>query len=206
MYEVLHYYRPGIEASDVRARMGLEFGRYFVVSAHREENIDSDRNFGKLVQVLNAIGERYDEPVVVSTHPRTRKRIEALGARFHEQVRLMKPLGFKDYVNLQTGARATLSDSGTITEESSILNFRALNIREAHERPEGMEEASVMLTGLDTERVLQGLAILADQGRGADRLLRPVADYGMPNVSDKVVRILHSYTDYVRRVVWRENT
>lgn len=205
MYEVLSHYRPGIEASDARARLGLQVGRYFVVSAHREENIDSDRNFGKLVQVLNGIAKRYDEPVVVSTHPRTRKRIEALRTQFHDRVLLLKPLGFKDYVNLQVGARATLSDSGTITEESSILNFPALNIREAHERPEGMEEASVMMTGLDIERVLQGLAILGDQPRGTERLLRPVADYGIPNVSHKVVRILHSYTDYVNRVVWRKD-
>lgn len=205
MYEVLGHYRPGIESSSVRSQIGVEAGRYFVVSAHREENIESDIQFHKFVQVLDAIAARYGEPVIVSTHPRTRKRIEATKVLFRPEVRLIKPLGFKDYVNLQTGARAVLSDSGTITEESSILNFPALNIREAHERPEGMEEASVIMTGLDSARVLQALAIIADQGRGPERTLRRVADYGMPNVSDKVVRIIYSYTDYVNRVVWRKN-
>ena len=204
MAEVLAHYRPRIEASDVLARLGLAEDGYFVVSAHREENIDSDASFGKLVAVLNGVAETHGLPVIVSTHPRTQKRVDALGVRFHPQVRLLKPLGFSDYVRLQLGARAVLSDSGTISEESSILNFPALNLREAHERPEGMEEAAVMLTGLALERVLQGLAILAEQPRGDQRLLRQVADYSMPNVSDKVLRIIHSYTDYVNRVVWKK--
>lgn len=204
MFEVLTHYRDGIEASDVLQRMALQPGGYFVVSAHREENIESDRHFGMLVEVLNAVAQAYDLPVIVSTHPRTRKRIEATGATFHPRVQLLKPLGFRDYVKLQKDARAVLSDSGTISEESSILNFPALNLREAHERPEGMEEASVMMVGLETPRVLQALALLADQPRGEQRLLRPVADYSMPNVSDKVVRLIHSYTDYVNRVVWRK--
>jgi len=204
MAEVLAHYRPRIEASDVLARLGLAEDGYFVVSAHREENIDSDASFGKLVAVLNGVAEAHGLPVIVSTHPRTQKRVDALGVRFHPRVRLLKPLGFSDYVRLQQSARAVLSDSGTISEESSILNFPALNLREAHERPEGMEEAAVMLTGLALERVLQGLAILAEQPRGAQRLLRQVADYSMPNVSDKVLRIIHSYTDYVNRVVWKK--
>jgi UDP-N-acetylglucosamine 2-epimerase len=203
MFEVLTHYRQDIDASDVLARLGLTAGEFFVVSAHREENVDGDASFGKLVTILNTLAERFGIPVIVSTHPRTQKRVDALGARFHEQVRLLKPLGFRDYVKLQMESRATLSDSGTINEESSILNFPALNLREAHERPEGMEEAAVMMVGLDVERVLQGLAILADQPRGGERLLRQVGDYSMPNVSDKVVRIIHSYTDYVNRVVWR---
>ena len=202
MFEVLHYYMPRIQASDALSRLGLTQEKYFVVSAHREENIESDRCFRKLVEVLNGVAETYQLPVVVSTHPRTQKRIDASGARFHELVRLMKPLGFHDYVNLQMHAKAVLSDSGTINEESSILNFPALNIREAHERPEGMEEAAVMMVGLELERVRQGLAILENQLRGGDRSLRLVADYSMPNVSGKVLRIIHSYTDYVNRVVW----
>ena len=204
MAEVLAHYRPGIDASDVLNRLGLVEGQFFVVSAHREENIDSDVNFGKLVQVLNTVAAHYDLPVIVSTHPRTQKRVDALGVQFHPQVRLLKPLGFTDYNRLQLGSKAVLSDSGTINEESSILNFRALNLREAHERPEGMEEAAVMMVGLEAERVMQGLAILQTQPRGADRLLRQVADYSMPNVSDKVLRIIHSYTDYVNRVVWKK--
>ena len=203
MFEVLSHHRANIEASDVLQRLALAAGQYFVVSAHREENVDSDVNFRKLGVVLNTLAERFAVPVVVSTHPRTQKRIDAVGIRFHENVRLLKPLGFLDYVKLQMESRAALSDSGTINEESSILNFPALNLREAHERPEGMEEAAVMMVGLEIERVLQALAILADQPRGASRLLRQVADYGMPNVSDKVVRIIHSYTDYVNHVVWR---
>jgi len=204
MFEVLTHYRPRILASDALTRLGLEEQRYFVVSAHREENVDSPRSFGKLVEVLNAIALGTGCPVVVSTHPRTQKRIDQSGVTFHPNVRLLKPLGFHDYVRLQISARAVLSDSGTITEESSILNFPALNIREAHERPEGMEEAAVMMVGLEVDRVMQGLKILADQERGERRTLRMVADYAMPNVSEKVVRIVHSYTDYVNRVVWKK--
>lgn len=204
MYEVLHHYKARIEASDSVSRLGLIEGEYFVVSLHREENIDSPENFSKLVEALNKVAETYNFPVIVSTHPRTQKKIDALGARFHPLVRLLKPLGFRDYVKLQASARAVLSDSGTINEESSILNFPALNLREAHERPEGMEEAAVMMTGLEVNRILQGLAILADQPRGNQRNLRLVADYSMPNVSDKIVRIIHSYTDYINRVVWKK--
>ncbi len=204
MYEVLHYYLPQIQAARVLVRLGLQPEQYFVVSAHREENIESDQSFTKLVAVLNAVAEDHGLPVVVSTHPRTQKRVDATGAQFHPLVRLMKPLGFHDYVTLQMQAKAVLSDSGTINEESSILNFPALNLREAHERPEGMEEAAVMMVGLEVERVRQGLAILATQARGTDRSLRLVADYSMSNVSEKVVRIIHSYTDYVNRVVWKK--
>ena len=204
MFEVLTYYRPRIDASDVLTRLGLEAEGYFVVSAHREENIEPTQSFTKLVAVLNAVAEDHRLPVIVSTHPRTQKRIDATGVVFHPQVRLLKSLGFHDYVKLQLSAKAVLSDSGTINEESSILNFPALNLREAHERPEGMEEAAVMLVGLEVERVRQGLAILATQSRGAVRDLRLVVDYSVPNVSDKVVRIIHSYVDYVNRVVWKK--
>lgn len=203
MFEVLNHYRDGIEASDVLERLGLEAGKFFVVSAHREENIDSDKNFLSLVGTLNTIAEQFDLPVIVSTHPRTQKRVDAMGVTFHANVRLLKPLGFKDYNKLQLSSKAVLSDSGTINEEASILNFPALNIREAHERPEGMEEAAAMMVGLEAERVLQGLSILESQLRGEQRNLRLVADYSMPNVSDKVVRIVHSYTDYVNRTVWK---
>jgi UDP-N-acetylglucosamine 2-epimerase (non-hydrolysing) len=206
MYEVLHYYRDRIDASDIVQRMQLNIQKYFVVSAHREENIESDQSFNKLVAVLNAVAEQYQLPVIVSTHPRTQKRIDATGVTFHPLVKLLKPLGFNDYVKLQLSAKAVLSDSGTINEESSILNFPALNLREAHERPEGMEEAAVMMVGLEIERVLQGLAILETQLSGDvnNRNLRLVADYSMPNVSDKVLRIVHSYTDYINRVVWKK--
>jgi UDP-N-acetylglucosamine 2-epimerase (non-hydrolysing) len=204
MFEVLNYYLPEINASNIVERLGLQDQKFFVVSVHREENIDSERAFSKLVNILNSLADDYGLPVVVSTHPRTQKRIDVAGIRFHSGVRLLKPLGFHDYVNLQINARAVLSDSGTISEESSILNFPALNLREAHERPEGMEEAAVMMVGLEIERVKQALAILASQPRGPNRETRLVADYSMPNVSSKVVRIIHSYTDYVRRVVWKE--
>lgn len=204
MFEVLTHYSERINASDVLQRLRLQPGDFFVVSAHREENIESDRNFSKLVQVLNKVAEVYGLPVIVSTHPRTQKRVESMGVQFHPLVQLLKPLGFTDYNKLQLSARAVLSDSGTINEESSILNFPALNLREAHERPEGMEEAAVMMVGLEEQRVLQGLAILQNQPRGNERLLRQVSDYSMPNVSDKVVRIIHSYTDYVNRVVWKK--
>ena len=236
MYEVLHHYLPKIRQSDILQRLGLEKEKYFVVSAHREENINSEKNFFHLVEILNLIADRYGFPVIVSTHPRTRKMIEEKQVQFHPSVQLMKPMGFSDYNQLQMNAYAVLSDSGTISEESSILNFRALNIREAHERPEAMEEAAVMMVGLNPERVMQGLIQLQYQITGTNQInestnqcinnlsnqqindfpnqqintstnqhpLRPVADYSMPNVSDKVVRIIISYTDYIKRVVWGE--
>ena len=204
MFEVLAYYRSGIDASDVLVRLGLERGRYFLVSCHREENVDSTTGIERLVETLDAVARAYDQPILISTHPRTRKRIEALGVAFHSHVRIMKPFGFLDYNALQLHARAVLSDSGTISEESAILDFPALNIRDAHERPEAMEEGVVMMTGLSAERVLQGLEILGEQRHGADRTMRLPADYAVPNVSDKVVRVILSYTDYVRRTVWRE--
>jgi UDP-N-acetylglucosamine 2-epimerase len=204
MFEVLSFYRENIEASDATTRLGLSPQGFYLVSAHREENIDSEVNFTKLVDMLDAIAERDRLPVVVSTHPRTRKRIENAGVTFNPLVRLMRPLGFFDYVKLQIDAKVVLSDSGTISEESSILNFPALNIREAHERPEGMEEAAVMLVGVDRDRVLQAISIVENQTRGASREFRLVEDYSMPNVSEKVLRIIHSHVDYVRRVVWRQ--
>ena len=204
MFEVLQHYMPQIEASEILKSLEIQERDFFLISAHREENIESENSFGKLVKVLNAVAEDYKQPVIVSTHPRTQRRIDATGSKFHDEVRLVKPLGFHDYVSLQMSARAVLSDSGTINEESSILNFPAINIREAHERPEGMEEAAVMMAGLEVERVRQCLKILETQPRGAERGLRLVADYAMPNVSDKVVRIIHSYTDYVNRVVWKK--
>ena len=204
MFEVLAHYRPGIDASDVLSRLGLVENDFFVVSAHREENIEPERAVRALGEILDSLAERFGLPVIVSAHPRTQKRFDTLGMTFRPEVRLLKPLGFTDYNRLQIGARAVLSDSGTISEEASILNFPALNIREAHERPEGMEEAAAMMVGLNPARVMQGLAVLADQPRGEDRLIRPVGDYSMPNVADKVVRIIHSYTDYVNRVVWKK--
>ena len=204
MFEVLSTYRDGIESSDVLTRLELKAQEFFVVSAHREENIDSDVNFLKLTNSLNLIAKTYNIPVIVSTHPRTQKRIDTLGIKFHGLIQLLKPLGFKDYNKLQISAKAVLSDSGTINEESSILNFPALNLREAHERPEGMEEAAVIMTGLGGERIMQGLAILESQLRDSERLIRQAYDYSMPNVSDKVVRIIHSYIDYVNRVVWKK--
>lgn len=204
MYEVLSHYRHGIDAADPLPTLGLKPHDYFLVSAHREENIESDVQFNGLIEILNGLAERFDKPVVLSTHPRTRKKIEASGAKLDDRVMQMKPFGFLDYVHLQMKARAVLSDSGTITEESSILNFPALNIRETHERPEGMEEGAVMMVGMNPERVFQGLAILENQPRGDDRLLHVVRDYDVDNVSEKVVRIIVSYTDFVNRVVWRK--
>lgn len=204
MFEVLSHYRAKIDASEILTTLDLEAGKFFVVSAHREENVDSDKNFLNLVETLNAVAETYGYPVIVSTHPRTQKRVDALQVKFHPLVQLLKPLGFTDYNKLQLSAKAALSDSGTINEESSILNFPALNLREAHERPEGMEEAAVMMTGLGSQRVLQALQVLEHQSRGDERSLRLVADYSMPIVSEKVVRIIHSYTDYVKRVVWKQ--
>lgn len=203
MFEVLTHYMPQIDSSDVLQRLELEQGEFFVVSAHREENVDTPKQLIKLAETLNTVAAHYDLPVIVSTHPRTRNRIEAQGVEFHPNIQLLKPLGFHDYNHLQKNAKAVLSDSGTINEESSIMNFPALNLREAHERPEGMEEASVMMVGLGVERVMQGLQILESQPSGEERLLRQVYDYSMPNVSDKMVRIIHSYTDYVKRVVWK---
>jgi UDP-N-acetyl-L-fucosamine synthase len=204
MFEVLLHNREKIDHSAILGQLGLVSKEYFVVSAHREENIDSEKNFGKLVEILNSLATTYNKRIIVSTHPRTRKRVEESGATLHKLVELIKPLGFFDYVHLQQHAIASLSDSGTISEEASILNFPALNIREAHERPEGMEEANVMMTGLELNRVHEGLSILAGQGRGTNRLLRQVADYSMPNVSDKVIRIIISYTDYINRTVWHK--
>ncbi|MDY0685233.1 UDP-N-acetylglucosamine 2-epimerase (non-hydrolyzing) [Pasteurella multocida] len=204
MFEVLHFYHERIKHSKILDKLGLTPFQYFVVSAHREENINSEPHFLDLIHTLNAVAKKYQYPVIVSTHPRTRKRIEELNITFHPLIQLLKPLGFLDYNKLQLMAKATLSDSGTINEESSILNFPALNLRQAHERPEGMEEAAVMLVGLQAERVLQGLAILDEQRRGQERDLRLVADYSMPNISAKVIRILLSYTDYVNRVIWKK--
>lgn len=204
MFEVLTHYQDKINSSPVLQELQLTQQQYFVISAHREENIDNPNQLAKLVDIINSLVKNYQRPVIVSTHPRTRKRLEAAGYVFDPLVRLLKPLSFSAYVHLQQHAQAVLSDSGTITEESSILNFPALNIREAHERPEGMEEASVMMTGLSVSSVENGLAILAQQQRGAERTLRLVADYSIPNVSEKVARIILSYTDYVQRVVWKK--
>ncbi|HDM8185449.1 non-hydrolyzing UDP-N-acetylglucosamine 2-epimerase [Vibrio harveyi] len=205
MDEVLNHYEEKIAQSDVLDRLELTSEGYFLVSVHREENVDSERNINNYVLALNTIAEKYNLPIIVSTHPRTRKKINLLSLEFHPLVRLMKPLGFSDYIRLQKEAKAVLSDSGTITEESSILNFPAINIREAQERPEGFEEGAVMFTGMSVERILQAIEILGDQPRGQDRLLNKVADYIAPNVSDKVLRTILSYTDYVNRVVWKKD-
>ena len=204
MFEVLHHYLPSIKSSNILKRLQLECNKYFVVSAHREENINSDLNFSGLVSSLNLVAEKYDLPIIVSTHPRTRKMIDVKGIVLHKNIQLLKPLGFNDYNALQLHSKAVLSDSGTISEESSILNFPALNIRQAHERPEAMEEASVMMVGLNPERILQGLIQLESEKSGDERTFRKVADYSMPNVSDKVVRIIISYVDYIKRTVWGE--
>lgn len=204
MLEVLNHYLPSIQSSDVLERLKLEEGKFFVVSSHREENINSEKNFQGLMDSLNLIAEKYDYPIIVSTHPRTRNMIEKKNIQMHKNVQFLKPLGFNDYNALQMKSFAVLSDSGTISEESSVLNFRALNIRDAHERPEAMEETSVMMVGLSPERIMQGLVQLQYQKIGGERNFRPVADYSMPNVSEKMVRIILSYTDYVKRVVWRE--
>jgi UDP-N-acetylglucosamine 2-epimerase (non-hydrolysing) len=204
MNEVLSYYQNGIDKSDILQKLKLDEGQFFVISSHREENIDSEQNFRKLIEVINRIAEKYKLPVIVSTHPRTKRRIDISKVKIHEKVQLLKPLGFKDYNKLQISSKVVLSDSGTISEESSILNFPALNIRESHERPEGMEEAAVMMVGLEIERIFQAITILDNQPKGQIRVLSKVFDYTVPNVSDKVVRIIHSYTDYVNRVVWRQ--
>jgi UDP-N-acetyl-L-fucosamine synthase len=204
MYEVLHYYLAKIRRSGILRELGLDEQHYFLVSAHREENVDFPDQFRKFCSVLNGLAEKYDLPVIVSTHPRTRKRLEAEGVQVDGRVRFLRPFGFSDYNQLQMHARATLSDSGTISEESSILNFPAINVRNAHERPEAMEEASVMMTGLEWDRIQEALGVLESQARGDDRSLRLVRDYDVPNVSEKVVRIILSYTDYVNRVVWRK--
>jgi UDP-N-acetylglucosamine 2-epimerase (non-hydrolysing) len=204
MFEVLNHYLPSINASDVLSKLGLIRNEYFVVSAHREENINDSKNFEGLMSSLNLIAKKYRLPIIVSTHPRTQKMIDKMAIKMHDEIKFLKPMGFNDYNALQMHSKAVLSDSGTISEESSILNFPALNIRQAHERPEAMEEASVMMVGLSPERILQGLLQLESQKRGEERTLRQVSDYSMPNVSDKMVRILISYTDYIKRVVWRE--
>ena len=204
MYEVLTHYMEDINSSKILSELGIEHGNYFVVSAHREENVDEPAQLKKLASSLNAIGDYYGLPIIVTTHPRTQKRINEQGIEFHKNIKLLKPLGFHDYNNLQKNAKAVLSDSGTINEESSIMNFPALNIREAHERPEGMEEGAVMMVGLDYKRIMQALIILESQPSGEERLLQKVEDYSMPNVSDKVLRIILSYTDYINRVVWKK--
>ncbi len=203
MYEVLHHCLPRIEACTILQELGLTAEQYFVVSAHREENISTDRAISKLADAINALAGDHHLPVIVSTHPHTRKQFASRGITFHPGVRLLKPLGFLAYVKLQMSAKAVLSDSGTITEEASILNFPALNLREAHERPEGMEEAAVMMVGLNIERIRQALSLLSTQPRGSERMLRQVKDYAVDNVSEKIVRLIHSYTDYVNRVVWK---
>jgi len=202
MFEVLHHYLPQIENSDVLNRLNLEEGKYFVVSSHREENINSEKNFNGLIESLNIIAEKFGFPIIVSTHPRTRNMIDKMNVVVRPEIQFLKPLGFHDYNALQMRSYAVLSDSGTISEESSILNFRALNIRDAHERPEAMEEASVMMVGLSPERIIQGLTQLQQQKVGSERNFRQVSDYSIPNVSEKMVRIILSYTDYVNRVVW----
>lgn len=204
MFEVLNHYMSSIETSDVLNRLSLEKHKYFVVSAHREENINNQSNFNSLINSLNLVAENFDLPVIVSTHPRTKKMIDSAGVSLHKNIQLLKPLGFNDYNALQLHSKAVLSDSGTISEESSTLNFPALNLRQAHERPEAMEEASVMMVGLNPERILQALVQLKSQKRGEERSFRRVADYSMPNVSDKMVRIIISYTDYIKRVVWSQ--
>ena len=204
MFEVINYYKSGIDGSDILTRLNIRKHKFFLVSAHREENVDSTRQLTKLTASLNMIAKQYQLPVIVSTHPRTRKIIEKKRVEFHENVVLLKPLGFHDYNCLQKNAKTVLSDSGTINEESSIMNFPALNIREAHERPEGMEEAAVMMVGLEAARIMQALQILETQTSGEDRVLRLVGDYSMPNVSDKIIRIIISYTDYIKRNVWHE--
>ncbi len=205
LFEVINYYQPSIDDSDILNRLNIKKNEFFLVSAHREENIDSIPNLVNLSLSLNTIAKEYDLPIIVSTHPRTRKRIETEGMEFHKNIVLLKPLGFHDYNHLQKSAKAVLSDSGSINEESSIMNFPALNIREAHERPEGMEEAVVMMVGLDTDRILQALQILETQPSGEERVLELVKDYSMPNVSDKIVRIIISHIDYIKRNVWHES-
>ena len=204
MNEVLSFYKNGIETSSITETLELKKENYFLASIHREENVDNDEALGKISEILNQIAASYDLPIIVSTHPRTRKKIEDNGIVFHSNIKLLKPLGFKDYVNLQINAKTVISDSGTITEESSILNFPAVNLREVHERPEGFEEGSVMMTGLEVERVMQALVILEDQPRNNNRLLQIVEDYSATNVSEKVLRIIHSYTGYINRVVWKK--
>lgn len=204
MFEVLMHYEESIDASNILDELSLSNNQYFLVSAHREENIESDLNFSKLVDMLNVVAKTYELPVIVSTHPRTQKRIDSFDVKFNEYIRFLKPLGFNDYNKLQLNAKTTLSDSGTINEESSIMNFPALNIREVHERPEGMEEAAVMMVGLESDRALQGIKILEDQSSAKTPILRQVQDYSMPNVSEKVVRIIHSYVDYINRNIWKK--
>ena len=204
MFEVLKTYKKGIDSSDILSRLNLKPREFFVVSAHREENIDSDKNFINLIDSLNEVALTYKIPIIVSTHPRMQQRVDALDIEFNSLIHFLKPLGFKDYIKLQVSSKAVLSDSGTINEEASILNFPALNIREAHERPEAMEEGAVIMTGISKERIIQALSVIINQPRDDNRMIREVGDYSMPNVSDKVVRIIYSYTDYVNRVIWKK--